>query len=169
MISRLKSIWRRAFPWIRAAIVIAAIAFVLRKGEGPPRYDVAGKARLVDGDSLFVDGVEIRLKHIDAPEGRQICRRNGRDWRCGREATTRLRTFIARRPVVCKGDEYDRHNRLLAFCSVNGREINRWMVEQGWAVAFGGYRAEERQAKRARRGIWASHFQRPRTWRSQNR
>ena len=166
---QLKAWWQAIFPWIRVAILIAALAFVLQKGDGPPRYKVSGKARLVDGDSLFVDGLEIRLKHIDAPEGRQTCQRNKRDWRCGEEATSRLRSFIRRRKISCKGNEYDRHNRLLAFCAVGGMEINKWMVQEGWAVAFGDYRSDERKAKRARKGIWSSHFQRPRAWRAQQR
>ena len=160
--------WQAIFPWIRVAIVIGLIALVLQQGDGPPRYEVEGRARLVDGDSLYVDGLEIRLKNIDAPEGRQNCRRKNRDWRCGEEATRRLRTFIKRRSVSCKGNEYDRHNRLLAFCSVAGHELNKWMVREGWAVAFGGYRQEERAAKRARKGIWSSQFQRPRAWRAEH-
>ncbi|MCF6199483.1 MAG: thermonuclease family protein, partial [Hyphomicrobiaceae bacterium] len=164
-INRLKHGWREVFPWIRVFVVIGLIALVLDRGEGPPRYEVDGRARLVDGDSLYVEGLEIRLKNIDAPEGRQKCQRNGRNWLCGQEATRRLRTFIKRRKLTCKGNEYDRHNRLLAFCSVGGVEINQWMVREGWAVSFGDYRREERAAKRARKGIWSSQFQRPRSWR----
>ena len=96
------------------------MALLLGKGDGPPRYEVTGQARLVDGDSLFVDGLEIRLKNMDAPEGRQTCRRGGKDWRCGQEATRRLRRYINKRAISCKGDEYDRHRRLLAFCTVGG-------------------------------------------------
>ena len=166
---RFKRAWREIFPWLRVAALIGLIAFALNKGDGPPRYEVSGPARLVDGDSLFVEGLEIRLKNIDAPEGRQNCRRAGKDWRCGQEATRQLRRFINRRPIHCKGDHYDKHNRLLAFCSLKGRELNKWMVQQGWAVAFGGYRDMERAAKRAKKGIWSSQFQRPRAWRAQQR
>ena len=165
----LKNQWLTFYPWIRVFLLIAALAFVLKRGEGPPRYEVSGRARVVDGDSLFVDGLEIRLQHIDAPEGRQTCRRNGRDWRCGEEATRRLRRFVAGRPLSCKGNEYDRFGRLLAICRVAGQEINKWMVASGWAVAFGGYRREEGAAIRAKKGIWASAFQRPRQWRAEHR
>ncbi len=168
-VTGLKRKWRELFPWIRVLVVIGLLAWALDRGDGPPRYEVQGAARLVDGDSLYVKGLEIRLKNIDAPEGRQKCRRKGRDWLCGKEATRRLRTFIRRRALSCKGDEYDRHRRLLAFCSVGGVEINQWMVREGWAVSFGDYRREERQAKRAGKGIWASQFQRPRHWRAEHR
>ena len=176
---KFKRLWHKAFPWLRVAALIGLIAYALDKGDGPPRYDVTGQARLIDGDSLYVDGLEIRLKNIDAPEGRQNCLRQGKvqrgkthkaeNWRCGQEATKRLRQVIKRRKISCKGDHYDKHNRLLAFCSVGGLELNRWMVLEGWAVAFGDYRDEERAAKRAKKGIWSSQFQRPRTWRAQQR
>ncbi len=166
---KLKRLWRKTFPWLRVAVLIALIAYALGEGDGPPRYDLAGTPRLVDGDSLFVDGLEIRLKNIDAPEGRQTCQRAGKNWRCGQEATRRLRQLINKQAISCKGDQYDKYNRLLALCFVNGRELNKWMVAQGWAVAFGDYRDEERAAKRARKGIWASQFQRPRSWRAQQR
>jgi endonuclease YncB( thermonuclease family) len=39
------------------------------------------------------------------------------------------------------------------------------MVEEGFAVAFGAYQIEEAAARSARRGIWASEFERPQEWR----
>ncbi len=165
----LKRKWRNFYPWLKVAVLVLLLALVLKKGEGPPRYEVTGQARLVDGDSLFIDGLEIRMKNIDAPEGRQNCQRRGRDWRCGIEATRRLRQFINKRQVSCKGDEYDRYNRLLAFCTVAGQELNKWMVRKGWAVSFGGYRQEEQTAKREHKGIWSSRFQRPKIWRNEQR
>ncbi len=30
----------------------------------------------------------------------------------------------------------DAYNRLLVFCTVNGINVNQWMVSKGWAFAF---------------------------------
>lgn len=127
-----------------------------------------GRAQVIDGDSIIIAGVEMRLEGIDAPEARQNCSRRGSDWPCGREAAKQLARKLAGRQVRCEGVGDDRHGRLLARCWLDKLEINRWLVGQGWAVSFGDYQGEERQAKRGRKGIWAGEFQRPADWRADN-
>lgn len=51
------------------------------------------------------------------------------------------------------------------MCSVRGIDINYWMVEQGWAVAYPSYsdaydKAED-DARIAARGLWSSEFEMP--------
>ncbi|RMF07098.1 MAG: thermonuclease family protein [Alphaproteobacteria bacterium] len=147
------------------ALIILALLGVIRFLPEPAPTHVAGPARVIDGDSLVVEGVQIRLLGIDAPELAQICRRGNDAWACGREASRRLRKRLAGRLVECSGNRFDRHRRLLALCTADGVEINRWMVEQGWAVSFDGYRDAENAARTALRGIWGSQFQRPSAWR----
>ena len=53
----------------------------------PALADVTGPARVIDGDTLEVQGERIRLHGIDAPEIRQLCRLDGKPWQCGKEAT----------------------------------------------------------------------------------
>ncbi len=73
---------------------------------------------------------------------------------------------MAGKGVHCAGNEIDRYDRLLARCEARGRDINAAMVESGWAVAYGGYEAEERAARDARSGLWAGEFAMPRDWRA---
>ncbi len=125
-----------------------------------------GLPKIVDGDSLEFPNERVRLKGIDAPEGRQSCERDGKEWRCGRASTQALRVMVGRRSVRCEGDRYDRHNRLLAICWVGDVELNRAMVRDGWAVSYGGaFLREERAAKAEKKGIWSSKFERPVDWR----
>ena len=54
-------------------------------------------------------------------------------------------------------------------CWADGFELNRTMVEQGWATAFRKYSqdyvADEARAKAQRRGIWSSSFELPEEYR----
>lgn len=151
-----------------AAIVVGILA-VLRFLPEPEPVELTGIAGVIDGDSLRVRGVEIRLLGIDAPESAQNCTRGGTSWPCGLEAARNLRNRLRGRTVVCKGNERDVHDRLLALCRTGEADINRWLVEQGWAVSYSGYPGAERTARKAKRGIWSGTFIRPRDWREENR
>jgi endonuclease YncB( thermonuclease family) len=56
----------------------------------------AESVRVVDGDTLRVDGVTYRLWGIDAPESTQPC---ADGWPAGRAATEHLRALIGDRQV----------------------------------------------------------------------
>jgi endonuclease YncB( thermonuclease family) len=131
---------------------------------------ISGPAEIVDGDSLLVSGISVRLFGIDAPEGKQTCNRSGATWRCGEEAATQMRNLIGGNPVECRGRDIDTYGRTLAICSVAGMEINRAMVEAGWATAFRKYSqdyvVEETRARAGHRGIWSSQFELPQDYRA---
>lgn len=153
--------------WFMLAALFIAV-FVAHWVEERFTTPLAGGARLIDGDSFHLGDIEVRLEGIDAPEGRQMCRRDGKDWACGDAARRELQRLIGGDKVECRTLHKDRFGRALARCSAGGRDLNALMVQHGYAVAFGGYEAEERAAKAARRGIWGSEFTRPREWRHQN-
>lgn len=164
--AQLPSGWAR---WVALAILLAAAVLGKRtlepadRGGGGP---AAGYAKLVDGDSLFVGGREVRLQGIDAPEGRQTCTtRDGKSWPCGEEARRQLARLVDGRDVSCTSLESDQHGRLLGRCTAGNTELNREMVRSGYALAYGGFEAEEREARAARRGLWSGEFERPRDWR----
>lgn len=56
---------------------------------------IKGKARVIDGDTIEIEGEEIRLAGIDAPEMGQWCRDvEGYRYRCGRKAAEFLQSGI---------------------------------------------------------------------------
>lgn len=169
-----RDVQRQLTKWI-AALIVAALGALFgqehlsgtrtRNPGGPAPDHVSGAGRAIDGDSLFVGRDEVRMKGIDAPEGKQTCTRDNRDWACGDAARDELRRLIGKDVVECRVFERDKHGRLLAACSAGGRDLNAGMVSSGMAVAYGGYLREQGDAKAKRRGLWGSQFQQPRDWR----
>jgi endonuclease YncB( thermonuclease family) len=172
-------------PRILIAILIVAIVAAIGGGvrewhQRPPipppqRTGTAltGVPRVVDGDSLELAGHRIRLFGIDAPETAQDCRdARGQRYYCGRDARTALASAIGGASVSCTpvGESYDRD---ISLCTANGRDLSDAMVRSGHALELrrfsnGRYTDAEREARNARRGLWAGGFERPSQWRQEH-
>src|SRR3979411_2783842 len=74
--------------------------------------------RVIDGDTLRVDGVTYGLWGIDAPEAHQSC---ADDWPAGRTATEHLRALIGDRHVSCEPRTLDRSGGIFAPGPPHGR------------------------------------------------
>ena len=126
--------------------------------EAPAADLISGVARIVDGDTLAIGNVKIRLDGIDAPETDQVCLdQHAAEWTCGIEARDRLAAHIGSRSIDCRPSGSDRYGRMLAVCSLTSEDLNAWMVLEGWALAFirysRVYAAAEEQAREAQRGM----------------
>ena len=123
--------------------------------------DFVGQASVVDGDTLEIHGIRIRLWGVDAPESSQLCRgEDSLQYRCGAQAANDLDTFIARRPVNCLPLSLDPYGRTVATCSVGGTDLGEWLVRNGLALDWpqyskGKYASAQRDADRSGRGMWA--------------
>ncbi len=154
------AIWRRAWAGAGAAAVAAsgvvvwdASGVAAPEFEGGPRClecPLAGVERIVDGDTLIVDGFvrgfivgreRVRLYGIDAPEVGE---------RCAEEATERLRRLAGDAVRLERGPRSeDTHGRRLAYLyREDGRSIDGEMVWGGHAEAWrwdGQHREELRE------------------------
>ncbi|MEQ1953432.1 thermonuclease family protein [Mesorhizobium sp. CN2-181] len=160
-----RSIGRRIFDLFLAVLILGLLALLVALLDRAATLRMAGAAVVNDGDTLTIAGERIRLRGIDAPEYSQTCFRGGEQYACGREAREALRKLVGGQAVTCAGWQRDRYGRLLGDCEAGTIDLNRSLVEQGWAVAFGGFEVEELAARRAGRGLWAGDFERPRQWR----
>ncbi|PDT46647.1 hypothetical protein CO661_17200 [Sinorhizobium fredii] len=130
---------------------------------------IVGRASVVDGDTIEIRDQRIRLHGVDAPESWQLCEDgDGGSYRCGKEAAAALDRFLAAsRPIRCEVVERDRYERFVARCfRADGREVNRWLVENGNAVDWkrysGGDYANVQEIARSKAiGIWRGKFQLP--------
>ena len=125
-----------------------------------------GQVRVVDGDTLKVGGVTVRLHGIDAPEQAQACGTVA----CGRWAAETAAAMLDGRPAACTPTDVDRYDRIVARCTVAGRDVGAALVEAGVAMAFQRYSTEyvdhEKRAFAAGRGIWAWDPMPPWDWRA---
>lgn len=136
--------------------------------------DLRGVALVMDGDTVEIHGTRIRLNGIDAPESGQLCQdARGKAWRCGQRAALALSDRIGRQLVNCQQTDTDRYGRIVADCFAGRTNLNRWMVREGWAVAYRQYSTAyitaEDQARTHQRGIWQGHFDMPWDWRAERR
>ena len=69
--------------------------------------------------------------------------------------------------------DVDRYGRIVAVCRAGGEDLNAWMVERGWALAYRRYSRtnvdEEASARSARGGLWRGDFVAPWDWRQGER
>jgi endonuclease YncB( thermonuclease family) len=135
---------------------------------------IIGRASVIDGDTLEVRGIRIRLHGIDAPETGQTCKdAAGQDYRCGQTAALALADRIGQGTVTCDPRETDQYGRVVAVCRTEGSDLNAWMARQGHAVAYRRYTEDyandELTAKATRIGLWAGTFQEPSEWRRARR
>ncbi|OJU08245.1 MAG: hypothetical protein BGN86_01065 [Caulobacterales bacterium 68-7] len=134
-----------------------------------------GRPMVVDGDTFTLGADHIRLWGVDAPEGRQLCRdARGQAYRCGDVARERLKALIGAGPVDCQPRDHDQYGRVVAQCRAGGVDLGEAMVRAGWAVEYsqfsrGTYSAAERDARAAKRGLWAGPFEMPSAWRKDER
>ncbi len=69
--------------------------------------------RIIDGDTVDVNGVRYRLEGIDAPEISQQCRAYSGTWECGKAARNALEDMTTGKQVECVGDQTDYYGRVL--------------------------------------------------------
>ena len=122
---------------------LAAAVLLFTAPPALAKEDIIGQAKVVDGDTLVVDGTRIRMFGIDAPETKQSCSLKGQDYLCGTASKAALEKEIGSAPVRCQPKQKDLYGRTVAICRKanarskpgEGKDLNAWMVSEGWAVA----------------------------------
>ncbi len=170
---------RKRQPYQRRFFSIGLVAPLVAVGvllvwvaspQGLPGGPVAGKTRVIDGDTLDVANRRIRLVGIDAPERQQQCTDAAQQpTPCGETSRDTLESLVGKGPVTCAPIEMDKYGRVVATCDYNGADLGEVMVTAGQAVANGRYGELEAEVKAAGRGIWAGSFETPSEWRQAHR
>jgi endonuclease YncB( thermonuclease family) len=155
------------------SLILGILAVAFTVGPTGAQSPLIGVASVTDGDTLVIHGKGIRLHGIDAPESGQFCEKDGKQYRCGKQAALALSDKIGPAIVRCEQRDVDRYKRIVAVCRLGDVDLNAWMVGQGWAVAYRQYSRdyvdEESAARAAKAGIWAGRFIAPSRWRRGDR
>ena len=121
--------------------------------------------RVVDGDTIHLNGEKIRFTGIDTPELKQTCIKEGVINPCGVTAKEILIEKIDDNKVECISDGKDQYKRTLAECFVNNQSLSSYLVRSGYAFAYRRYSkkyiSDEDYAKVNQIGMWSMNFQYP--------
>ena len=125
----------------------------------------ADSLRIVDGDTIVLNGEKIRFTGIDTPELKQTCLQDDQEVACGVEAKKLLVKKIGNHIPECISEGKDVYKRTLAECFVNGKSLSKFLVRSGYAFAYRKYSTkfieDEDFAKANKLGMWAMKFQYP--------
>ena len=146
--------------------------------------EIIGFPKIVDGDTVHINEYKIRLEGIDAPEIRQKCKKEKlkissiigftfyKDYNCGEVSREKLKKKVDRSKIKCISSSKDKYERYLAKCFKEKLNLNRWMVRNGYAVAYRRYSKkyvpDEDFAKENKLGLWQGKFLDPEKWRKLN-
>ena len=114
--------------------------------------ELKGRAKVIDGDTLWLGGVKIRLNGIDAPERGQARYR---------AATRTLQRLVAGRTVVCKLNGDKSYYRYIGTCSVGETDLAAAVIASGNALdcaRYSGGRYRKFETKDARRHIRRARY-----------
>ena len=117
------------------------ILFILLNSGLSNAYEI----KVVDGDTIILNGEKIRFSGIDTPESyyrgkKQICYDGNIKIFCGDISKKALINKIAGNTVSCvKEKKPDRYKRILAECFINNESLSKYLVRNGYAFDYAYY------------------------------
>ena len=128
--------------------------------------------KIIDGDTIHLNGKKIRFSGIDTPELKQTCKKNDKIIHCGIKAKKLLIDKINNQKVNCIEEGKDQYKRTLAECFVNDLSLSSYLVKKGYAFAYRKYSKkfieDEDYARVNSLGMWSMNFEFPWDYRRKN-
>ena len=126
---------------------------------------LADNLKVIDGDTIVLNGEKIRFSGIDTPELRQTCMKGDQKVFCGMFAKMLLVKKIGNETPKCISEGKDAYKRTLAECFINGESLSAFLVRSGYAFAYRKYSKkfieDEEFAKEKQLGMWSMEFEYP--------
>ena len=165
----------------KTSLILILTFFLIQPSSATEIY---GVPRIIDGDTVHINNKKIRLEGIDAPEIKQKCKKPyfkistligfelNKNYSCGVTSKTKLINRINSSKIKCISLSKDRYKRYLATCYKDKINLNKWMVRNGYAIAYRRYSKDyvkdEKYAKENKLGMWKGSFITPEKWRKLN-
>ncbi len=149
---------------------VGATGSISRPVAGGDGDGLSGRATAITGDMLQLNGRDIRLAGIAAPEANQPClTASGRRWNCQISAKRALERTLRGKSVACEASGEDASGVTFATCKIGDEDVARALVRDGHVFAansiFSSYKAEEEPARAEKKGLWQGETVHPDTWR----
>ena len=128
----------------RLLILLLALALTTTAAHAA---EIKGRARVIDGDTLWVGRIKIRLNGIDAPE---------RGHPRYRAATQTLQKLVTGKTVICRLNGEKAYDRDVGVCYVGKYDLAASVIASGNALdcaRYSGGRYRKYETKDARRYI----------------
>ncbi|NBE06851.1 thermonuclease family protein [Paragemmobacter ruber] len=135
----------------------ASVSPIARSVPPPPapyaeQRVIRGRCWVVDGDTIVIDKIHIRLSGIDAPE---------LDHPLGQRAKWALHALCKGQVITAIADGSVSHERTVAICRLpDGRDLAEEMVKAGLALdwpKYSGGRYRHLETEDARRKLWRAN------------
>jgi len=125
----------------------------------------ADNLKVIDGDTIVLNGEKIRFSGIDTPELKQTCIDKEQEVFCGVTAKMLLIKKIGNKTLVCINEGKDIYKRTLAECFIDDESLSSFLVRSGYAFAYRKYSKkfieDEEFARANKLGLWSMKFQYP--------
>ena len=141
---------------------------------------IKGKAIVMDGDTIKINGERIRFSGIDAPESyfrgrKQTCIEDNKKVFCGEISKEKLIEKIGNNSVNCKIEKNkDKYKRSVGECFIKEESLSVFMVRNGYAFDWpyyskGKFANDQEYARMNKLGFWNTKFEYPWIWREKIR
>lgn len=135
---------------------LLGVTFLVAPDTAVAQTTITEPAEVIDGDTLRVHGITVRLKGISAPE---------LDEPGGRQALDALRALVGRRLVRCELTGEMTRRREVGYCEAAGRDLQAELVRTGVAMACPRYSRRyvslEAEPRSRQVGVWSNGYTLP--------
>ncbi len=120
-------------------LFVATLALPVHAQEWNVRFGMCGRERVtcvVDGDTIWLQGVNLRLESYDTPEPYNDICGGAREVALAKKASARLLALLNGNPFTVETGGEDRYGRVLATIRIGGTDVGDILISEGLARSW---------------------------------